>query len=79
LEFARRSAVIASFGKEFAKTGRLDPKHHQTLIEAFSLRQKADYDYTVKIEREAAERVTAGCRELVEAVRAYLKQEGFAV
>ncbi len=77
LEFARHSAVISHFGKEFAKTGRLDPKHHQALIEAFNLRQKADYDYTVKIEREAAERVTTGCRELVEAVQGYLVQEGF--
>ena len=34
LEFARHSAVIAHFGKEFAKTGKLDPQHHQTLIEA---------------------------------------------
>ena len=33
LEFARHSAVIAHFGKEFAKTGKLDPQHHQTLIE----------------------------------------------
>jgi len=44
LGFTRHSAVIAQFGKEFAKTKRPDPRHHQTLIEAFSLRQKADYD-----------------------------------
>lgn len=79
LEFARHSAVIAHFGKEFAKPKKLDPKHHQTLLEAFSLRQKADYDYTVQIERETAERVVQGCRELVEAVRTYLKQEGYPV
>ncbi len=79
LEFARHSAVIARFGKEFAKTKKLDPQHHQTLIEAFSLRQKADYDYTVKIDRETAERVVRGCRELVEAVRTYLAQEGYPV
>jgi len=79
LEFSRHSAVIAAFGREFAKPRKLDPKHHQTLIEAFSLRQKADYDYTVKINRETAERVVQGCRELVEAVRVYLKQEGYAV
>jgi uncharacterized protein (UPF0332 family) len=79
LEFARHSAVIAHFGKEFAKTGKLAFQHHQTLIEAFSLRQRADYDYTVKIERETAERVVGGCRQLVEAVRTYLAQEGYPV
>jgi len=79
LESARHSAVIAHFGKEFAKTGKLAPQHHQTLIEAFSLRQRADYDYTVKIERETAKRVVGGCRQLVEAVRTYLAQEGYPV
>lgn len=77
LEFARHAAVIAHFGKEFVKTGLLDPKYHQTLIEAFDLRQKADYDYTAVIEEELARRLTRGCRELLEAVRTYLKREGF--
>jgi len=73
LEFARHSAVIARFGKEFAKT-----KHHQTLIEAFSLRQKADYDYTVKIDRETAERVVQGCRlTLPSRAKLRFRREGF--
>lgn len=76
LEFARHAAVIAHFGKEFAKTGLLDVKHHQALIEAFNLRQKVDYDYTTAIEPETAHRVLRGCQELVEAVRVYLRGEG---
>ena len=32
LHFSSHSAVIASFGKEFAKTGDLDPRFHQNLI-----------------------------------------------
>lgn len=36
LEFARHAAVIAHFGKEFAKAGLLEVKHHQALIEAFN-------------------------------------------
>lgn len=79
LEFARHAAVIAHFGKEFAKSGLLDPKHHQALLEAFNLRQKADYDYTVVINHETAERIMGGCRELVEVVRVYLKRERYAV
>ncbi len=77
LEFARHAAVIAHFGKEFAKTGLLDTKHHQALIEAFNLRQKVDYDYTTAINEETAQRVIEGCRELVEAVRVYLRREGY--
>jgi uncharacterized protein (UPF0332 family) len=75
LEFARHAAVISHFGKEFIKTGVFDLKHHQTLIEAFNLRQKADYNYTIVVDRETSGRVIAGCRELVEAVQVYLQQK----
>ena len=77
LEFARHATVIAHFGREFAKTGLFDAKHHQTLIEAFNLRQKADYDYTTVISAETAQQVIRGCREFVEAVRIYLQREGY--
>jgi len=32
LHFSSHSAVIAAFGKEFAKTGLLDPKFHRYLL-----------------------------------------------
>jgi uncharacterized protein (UPF0332 family) len=34
LSFSSHSAVIAAFGKEFSRTGVLDPKFHQYLIKS---------------------------------------------
>lgn len=40
----KHSAVVAAFGREYAKTGKIDPRYHQMLIQDFEWRQKADYD-----------------------------------
>src|SRR5512142_2354624 len=45
LHYSSHSAVIAAFGKEFAKTGELSPQFHQNLIKAQSIRQISDYGY----------------------------------
>ena len=44
LSFSSHSAVIAAFGKEFAKTDSLAAKFHPYLIDAQDLRNSADYD-----------------------------------
>lgn len=79
LEFSRHSAVIAHFGKELAKPGLIDAQHHQALIEAFNLRQKADYDYTATIDPPTAEHIVAHSRAVVDAVEALLTQAGYDV
>ena len=43
LSYSRHSQVVAQFGQRFAKTGELDARYHRLLIEAFGLRQAADY------------------------------------
>lgn len=43
LSFSKHSAVIATFGREFAKTQQLPTKFHQFLIEAQALRTMGDY------------------------------------
>lgn len=43
LTFSKHSAVIAAFGKEFAKTQRVSPDFHRFLIEAQELRTTGDY------------------------------------
>jgi len=47
--YSSHSAVIAAFGREFAKTGVLDPKLHRYLIDAQDLRNVGDYDTTSTI------------------------------
>lgn len=43
LAFSKHSAVIAAFGREFAKTRRVPPEFHRFLIEAQELRTTGDY------------------------------------
>ncbi|MDB9496031.1 HEPN domain-containing protein [Spirulina major CS-329] len=43
LSFSKHSAVIAAFGREFAKTGLIAPEFHRFLIEAQELRTTGDY------------------------------------
>lgn len=43
LSFSSHSAVIAAFGREFAKSGRLDRKLHRYLLDAQDVRNMGDY------------------------------------
>jgi uncharacterized protein (UPF0332 family) len=43
LSFSKHSAVIAAFGREFAKPQRVPPDFHRFLIEAQELRATGDY------------------------------------
>jgi uncharacterized protein (UPF0332 family) len=76
LAFTSHSAVIAAYGKEFARTGLLNPEHHQHLRDAFQARQVGDY----LVEREISsatvvELIEWGKGFLLEAEN-YLKQSG---
>lgn len=56
------SAVVSAFGREYAKSGKVDPRYHQMLIENFEWRQKADYDVFWHADRETAQgRVDDAC------------------
>lgn len=54
LVFSKHSAVIASFGKVFAKTKRVPPELHRHLIEAQDSRNVSDYDIISGMTEEAA-------------------------
>lgn len=43
LSFSKHSAVIAAFGREFAKPQRIPTEFHRFLIEAQALRTTSDY------------------------------------
>lgn len=66
LEYSSHEAVIAAFGREYAKTKKVDPKFHRVLIDAFDLRLTADYDVEASVgEKEAL--------DLIERARDFLK------
>lgn len=62
---SKHSAVIAAFGREYAKTGKIDPRYHQMLIEDFEWRQKADYDVFWHADRETARGRLEDAREFI--------------
>jgi uncharacterized protein (UPF0332 family) len=43
LEFSSHAAVIAAFGRHFARTGRVPAEYHRALIKAEALRRRGDY------------------------------------
>jgi uncharacterized protein (UPF0332 family) len=71
--FSSHSAVIAGFGKEFAKTGDLDPKFHQYLIKSQEIRHTSDYSFTETISSINAEQILNWGREFLLAAEEYLK------
>ncbi len=62
---SKHSAVVAAFGREYAKTGKMEPRYHQMLIEDFEWRQKADYDVFWHADRETAQGRVSDAREFV--------------
>ena len=52
---SKHSAVVSAFGREYAKTGKIDPQYHRMFIEDFEWRQKADYDVYWHADRETAD------------------------
>lgn len=54
LSFSSHAAVIATFGQQFARTGRVPVKLHRYLIDAQDTRNKADYSVEPNITQEDA-------------------------
>jgi uncharacterized protein (UPF0332 family) len=73
LSFTSHSAVIAAFGKEYARTGTLDPKFHRYLIAAQDTRQIGDYVIEKNITSDQATEIIAWAEEFLSVVEDYLK------
>ncbi len=52
LESTKHSGIHAAFGEHFAKQGRIDPKFHRFLLDAFDRRLQADYGFEAVITAE---------------------------
>jgi uncharacterized protein (UPF0332 family) len=76
LSFASHAAVIAAFGKEFAKTGVLDQRLHRYLIDAQDLRNVGDYATGAAISAEQVEDLMAWTEEFLTEAEALLASNG---
>jgi uncharacterized protein (UPF0332 family) len=72
LTFSSHSAIIAAFGKEFAKTGTLDPQFHRYLIDAQERREIGHYGAERTVTDEQALESYQWAGEFRLAVQSYL-------
>ena len=72
LTFSSHGQVLAQYGRHFSKTQILDSTYHTLLLNAFKLRQFADYQIEVPIESEDVEELIAGGRSFLKAASDYL-------
>ena len=68
LSFSKHSAVIAAFGREFAKPGIVPVELHRYLIEAQEDRNVGDYGIGPGITREEAQEQIVRAEELIRIV-----------
>ena len=74
LTFSSHSAVVAAYGKEFAKTGLLDPKFHRYILDAQQLRQIGHYgDESEEVTEEQEHESFHWAEEFMQAVKEYLR------
>ncbi len=73
LTFSSHSAVIAAYGKEFSKTGLLDPKFHHCIILAQKRREVGHYgNDNEEVTDEEARESLQWAEEFMQAVKGYL-------
>lgn len=73
--FSSHSAVIAAFGKEFAKTSLLDPKYHRYLLDAQDSRNVGDYGVGPGVTTAQAQKVLDWAHDFIAAAERYLGRE----
>jgi uncharacterized protein (UPF0332 family) len=73
LTFSSHSAVVAAYGKEFARTRTLDPKFHRYILDAQELRETGHYGGEHEVVTEEQARASfQWAEEFKQAVEAYL-------
>lgn len=73
LSFSSHAGVIANFGKEFSKTGKLDPRFHKYLIAVQDLRSQGDYSYGPGVSKRDLQNALVWASDFIEAATAYLE------
>ncbi|MCK6585082.1 MAG: HEPN domain-containing protein [Anaerolineales bacterium] len=74
LAFSSHSAIIANFGREFAKTKILNPKFHNYLIKSQDRRNIGDYAIGSHLTEEEVHEMLTWAKEFLRAGENYLEQ-----
>lgn len=70
--YSSHAAVISAFGREYAKTGKMDLKFHRWLIDAQDLRNIGDYGVEAKVPKEYADTLCDWALQFIEAAEGLL-------
>jgi uncharacterized protein (UPF0332 family) len=73
--YSSHASVIAAFGREYAKTAKLDPKFHRWLIDAQDLRNIGDYGVGSEVPKEHAETVCGWALQFADAAEVFLQSQ----
>jgi uncharacterized protein (UPF0332 family) len=71
--YSSHSAVIAAYGKEFARSKDLDPKFHRYLIATQNTRWIGDYGIEENVSRQDANQAVEWAEEFINAAEVYLQ------
>jgi len=70
--------VVSAFGREYARSGRLDPKLHRWRIDAQDFRNIGDHGLEAHVAGDQANLVREWAREFIEAAEGFLAIESGA-
>ena len=73
LQSKSHSGVHSLFGERFAKTGRLDPKYHRWMLDAFDQRIAGDYGFGAEVPPDNVGEVIDRASEFLAAAEAALR------
>lgn len=74
-DFSKHSGVISYFQKEYIKTRKIDVKYSRYLVNAFQVRNHADYeDYYIVANADAVEQYENAAK-FCEAIKEFIKAE----
>jgi uncharacterized protein (UPF0332 family) len=73
--FRKHGGVHGAFREHFVKSGLVDAKYHQWLLEAFSQRITGDYGIESDLTAEDATVLISQAREFLDVARQFLKKE----
>lgn len=69
--YSSHAQTMGAFGREFAKTGKLDPKYHRWLIDAEDIRKTGDYETRILISPEESAELCHHAKEFIEVADDY--------
>ncbi|MDP3919200.1 MAG: HEPN domain-containing protein [Candidatus Omnitrophota bacterium] len=71
MNFKKHSGVHSAFGKTFVKSGEIDQKYHQRLIEAFGERIVSDYAFETQVTSESAKGLASNAQDFLRMAKEY--------